>query len=100
MIMFVLQLMFGRWFNINKKEAKKFAIEKVNVAKISLCEPKYTQVPALRSPEAVTNLNRLYQTILNWFRIQKARNWRSGAYQIWTSCHNVFLNSPQAQVKY
>jgi hypothetical protein len=52
--------MFGRWFNIKKKEAKEFAIEKVNVEKISLYAPKYTQVPALRNLEAVMNLNRLY----------------------------------------
>jgi len=100
MIMFVLQLMFGKWFNINKKEAEEFVIEKEKVAKISLFVPKYTRVPAFCNLEAVMNLNRLYQSILNWFHFQMARIWRSGAYKSWTPGHIIFLNSPQAQEKY
>jgi hypothetical protein len=50
--------MFRRRFNINQKEAKEFAVEKVNFAKISLCASKYTQVPDLRNHEAVMNVNR------------------------------------------
>ena len=61
MILFVLQLIFGRCFNISKNESKELAIEKVNVAKISLFLPKDIQVPALRNHEAVMTTNRQYQ---------------------------------------
>jgi hypothetical protein len=74
MIIFVLQLKFGRRFNINKGSKGICNRKGRNVAKIFLYGPKYTQIPALHNFEAVMNLNRLYENILNWYHVEMARN--------------------------
>jgi hypothetical protein len=50
--------MFRRRFNINRKEAKEFEVEKANFAKISQYASKCTQIPDLRNHEVVMNVHR------------------------------------------